>query len=84
MPDDLNALTLGVHNVTMDFVYDPERAVAERAAGPWGVRVVPNGDAESPWCFTLFGFPIQADAMVAADAEIRRRFRAAGRPLPYP
>lgn len=64
--------------IVMEPLYDPERQVLERAAGPWGVTVYAADDPESGWRFSLFGFPDQAEAIKAAGGEIARRRRAAG------
>jgi hypothetical protein len=67
--------------ISIDCIYDPERAAAVRAAGPYGVVVYPTTNPDSPWRFALFGFPDQAAALGAANAEIARRRRAGTHPF---
>jgi hypothetical protein len=62
--------------INFDFIHDAEQAATERWAGPWAVTVYLVANPASPWTFTLAGFPGQAEALIAAHAEINRRRRA--------
>jgi len=74
MPDKLT--------IVFDFIYDEERCAAQRAAGPYGARVYPDGRPADPWAFELFGFPGQLEAMEKADDEVQRRQRIGWLPKP--
>lgn len=63
-------------SISIDCIYDPDRAAREHLAGPWGVVVYPTNDPDSSWRFSLIGFPDQAEAVKAANTEVARRRNA--------